>query len=410
MGKMERILLSWNPENDWADWLRIDRYGNRVGPIVRQGRLEELAPIIGVASVCWVLPGERVRTVSASLPVRGAEKLRAALPYALEEQFAADPERLFYALAAHSKDQPVQAAVSEGAWLDEGLARLADFKVFPDAMIPDYLLLAWEPGEFCLLEWAGTLFCRFDHALGFTLESDAGRLLVRTMLTSQESGSELKQQVRLWCEPGTDTGWLDALGCEKTVEPVHDGILGIAPLGLVSGLALNMRQGRLRMQQRWSERTRAWWPAAAVLVLVGVLALTGLLVRWARMDALASQEHALIVRRFHQLMPGQPLVNVRAQLHQRLVALQQGPQNTAFLGLLGALAQGSFHSISIRSLSYTGEHIRLQVDVPSMKLLEQFRSSLKSKSALKVKVNSANQTKSGVIGDLTIAEQTGGGQ
>lgn len=407
---MERILFSWDPQNDWVDWLRIDRYGNRQGPIARQSGIETLSSIVTGLSACWVLPGERVRTVSTDLPVHSSEKLRAALPYALEDQFAADPERLFYALAAHTKGQPVQAAVAEAAWLDEGLARLAGLQVFPDAIIPDYLLVPWSSGQFCVLEWHERIFCRFGHALGFTLERDAGRLLAKTMLQSLESGVESQQPVRLWSEAGTDARWLEELGSTTDHQEVQDGILGIAPLGLIGGLAINLRQGRLRMHHRWSERTRAWWPVAAALALIVLLGLGGLLARWIRMSSLASQEHAAIVQQFHQLLPGQPLVDVQVQLHQRLAALRRGPRSSAFLGLMGTLARVPLSSVSIRSLNYTGQHIELQVRVPNMKLLEQFQSNLKRQGGLKVNVNSANQTKKGVVGQLTIGQRGNGDQ
>ena len=74
-------------EDSLASWIAVDENGARRSPPVT-GQLSEAAKDVGARSVIVLVPAGDTSTLTVDLPARGA-RLRAALPFALEEQVAA---------------------------------------------------------------------------------------------------------------------------------------------------------------------------------------------------------------------------------------------------------------------------------------------------------------------------------
>ncbi len=93
-------FLRW-PANatDSFQWLLAN--GDTPGP-VELGTLSVAAGHIGSNRCCVLLPADWVMSTRANVPVRGAQALRQAVPYALEDQFAIDVDRLQFAFGDRS--------------------------------------------------------------------------------------------------------------------------------------------------------------------------------------------------------------------------------------------------------------------------------------------------------------------
>ena len=73
-------------ENAPASWIAVDDAGTRRTPPVI-GPLEEAIKDVGDREVIVLVPAAETSTLTCDLPAKGA-RLRAALPFALEEQVA----------------------------------------------------------------------------------------------------------------------------------------------------------------------------------------------------------------------------------------------------------------------------------------------------------------------------------
>jgi|GEM_PF-1585152 len=405
---MEKLVIAWTPEHGDCDWLILDRNGNRVGAISRGAGLDSLPG--GDRQVVWLLPGTQALSVSASLPVKGRDKLQRALPYALEERFAEDPEELFFALASTQPGEPVQAFALERERFAEGLARLRQHGADPERVLPDYLALPWTPGEWTVLTDAGMLYVRQGRSAGFTMESDAGWTVLRARFEAL-AGDERPQRIR--CIRGREPhGPIpDLEGLESDPEPVSEGLLGVVPEALAGAAPdVELLQGPFGRRQSWIPWLRPWLPAAAALAAVVLLGLTGFTASWVQAAQANTRLERELRAHFHRVLPGarwQGQSMARAEIRQRL---QQGAGQSGSSGLLaalGAVANAGTGKVRIQSFSYQAGTLQLQVHAPDVSTLDDLRSAV-SGQGIHATVQAANQTKSGVDGTLKL-EAAGGG-
>ncbi len=402
---MEQLIFTWDTRSNQVDWLILDRNGNRSGAVIRAGTLEDLLVQANGKQTLWLLPGEKVRTLTAALPIRNREKLLRALPYALEEQFVADPERLFYALGAAGKEGKTEVAVVDCDWLDASLAQLQEHTLMADLLTPDYLALPWKENTWSLLAERGKLYVRTGKTLGFTLEAEVGWRVLRRQLDLADAGNHAPSALRLWSSEEKIDLHFDEARLERQPEPAAEGLLGLVPLGLSSGIPLNLRQERLRLTRDWKSLSRPWRPALGAAAMVVILALSGLMINWIQLSHFSALQHQAILTRFHQLLPGQPLVAVRVQVAQRLRQLESEGGRNGFLELLVALASAHSDDLVIQSMTYQAKQLDLEVQARRMSEFERLRKRLEQGGTVRARIRSANQSKSGIVARISITPE-----
>lgn len=401
---MNRLIFAWSPESASCDWLRLDANGNREGVPRRGEALSALREAALGCELVWLAPGTELLSVTASLPVKGREKLVRALPYALEERFAEDPDSLFFALPAETaRGATTQTIAVDIEWLRSALGKLAAEGVFPIRVVPDYLALPWTPGSWTVLADAGMLYVRTDLANGFTLEADTGRAVLGRRLASQpveERPEHLRYiEGREPCGPRPE---IEILHVDP--EPLSEGLLGVVPEGFAHAAPLNLLQGPFQRASEWQKMLRPWRPAAAALAAVVLLAVVGFAASWVQNSQADKRLDRLVRQRYHQLLPDQPWFDnatARRMIRQRL---QQNAGNSGsdLLSMLAALAAANTGNVTIESLSYQAGALQVRLHAPDVASLEALRSAIASHSGLPVSIHSANQTSSGVEGGIVI--------
>ena len=394
------------PASAVCDWLLLDHNGNRQGPIVRGGEPSELALAATGRELFWLVPGAEALSLGARLPVKGHDKILRALPYALEESLTGEPERFFFALPVQSDKDMTHAIALDIEWLRSALAELKGLGLAPTRVVPDYLTLPWTAGSWTVLADAGMLYVRTAAGLGFTLEADAGwAVLIRRLETESEATRPQFLRYFRGREPFGPVPTLAVLQPEPEPEP--EGLLSVVPKGFADTLAVNLLQGPFNPRREWQALARPWRPAAYALAAVILLALAGFVTSWIQNSIANSRLHGEIVARFHRILPNQPLVDVRAQVNQRLQGIMGGADKNGMLPLLAALAQAKTADVAVESFTYQSGTLEVQLHAANANDLEKIRSAIAGQSGLPVAVRSVNQTKSGVEGGLGIGGGTG---
>lgn len=398
---MERIVFTWSPGEAACDWLLLDGNGNRQGPVARGASLDEAAAAAPGRELVWLAPGTEVISLAANLPVKGREKVLRALPYALEERLAADPEQLFFALPAQNRGPLTHAVAADVGWLRGALAELAERGLAPARVVPDYLALPLAPDSWTVLADAGILYARSAPDFGFALEAETGWAVLARQLASLPE-TERPQFVRYirGREPHGSEPALEVLRADA--DAADEGLLGVVPAGLEARDQLTLLQGQFNPRRQWQSLVRPWWPAIGAAAAVVVLALASFVTGWVRDVGTASELHRQALVRFHQILPHQPVVDMRTQVQQRLQALSSGGTHSGFLPLLAALAQGVSGDVRIESVTFQAGTLDVQVHAKDVPTLEGLRSAIAEHSGQKTSIHSANQTKSGVEGALSI--------
>lgn len=138
-----------------------------------QGRRMPFRDTVGSIGqpVALVLPVERVTACAVSLPTRRARWLHQALPYAVEELLAEDPERLHFALGEQLADGRHRVVAVDrnllAGWLEQLEARglqVAAIHVDADLLPRDGATTLWVADGRCLLGGAGDARLAFQPA------------------------------------------------------------------------------------------------------------------------------------------------------------------------------------------------------------------------------------------------------
>ncbi len=407
---MEQLIIAWDPAQSSCDWMLMDHNGNRQGPVSRNCPLEGLPVEGGNRTALWLLPGIYAPAVSAHIPARGRDKILRALPFALEESFATDPEALFFALPANTQGPQQQAVAVERTLLDKGLTTLQELGLKVQHIVPDYLTLPWQPDQWTVLADDGMLYVRHDVAAGYAIESNIGwqMLLDRYEAIPEEDRPEVVRYMR-GREPYGTEPLLEALQADP--EPYAEGLLGVVPQAHGTSPGIDLRQGPYSLRKDWLPQVRPWFPAAAALGVVILLGLAAFGVNWYQASHARSALAKQIRTRYQQILPQDGWQDESTARHEINALLRNQGGNTSqtgLLSLLDAVAQAtrSNSGIKIESMNYQNSQLELRVHAPTVAELDDLRGKL-GKTGVRTSVRSANQTASGVEGSLMI--NAGGG-
>jgi general secretion pathway protein L len=132
----EFLVIRLGADDDsYASWIAVDNDGTRRTPPVT-GPLEEAVKDTGSREVIALVPAGETSTLTCDLPAKGA-RLRAALPFALEEQVADEIENLHFAPGARRAGGDLPVTVVAHDRMDAWLERLRDAGISPARLVPE---------------------------------------------------------------------------------------------------------------------------------------------------------------------------------------------------------------------------------------------------------------------------------
>lgn len=359
-----KLIFTWSPQSTACDWQLLDANGNREGAPQRGADLADLREAADGRELIWLVPGAHCLSISATLPAKSSEKIVRALPYALEEEFAEEPDKLFFALPSDTSGALTHAISTDRDWLRSALDTLQAAQVLPHRICPDYLALPWADATWSVLADAGMLYVRTGFASGFTLESDTGWPVVAhqfAQLDEDEAGQPQSIRYLTGRQPrGTEPPSGLPVADE---EPVRDGLFGILPEGLAGTVPVNLLQGAFKRSSEWRKALKPWWPAAGALAAVILLAVVGFSASWIHNARVESRLDKRVQQRYAQLFPNQPWYGnstTHRMIRSRLKEGRGSGNNTELLPLLSALASAAPEKVRIESLSYQGGTLQIR--------------------------------------------------
>jgi general secretion pathway protein L len=276
MAEFVVIRLGKAPDRQ-VEWIAADDNGTRLSPPAA-GTLAEAAAGVRGRPVIVLVPATEVLTTTVTLPARGGARLLAALPFALEEQVAADVETLHFAAGEHRESgvRPVAAVAKDT--LDAWLALLEEAGIQPWKVVPENYGVARIPGTMSVLIDDGCVMFNDGGDQEFVLDgatpSDAliagGQLVDRT---EHDAPPEQAGHLIVYCD-GADEERLshDWIALRHELHSVDikllpDGALPRLAVTVASGHGVNLLQGKYGPKADYGSWLRPW-SRAAILALV----------------------------------------------------------------------------------------------------------------------------------------------
>ena len=391
MTTLDSILVRFDPDSDWreANWVVCDADG-AVGS-ERRDVLETIVAECAGRPIIGLLPGAAVLATRAALPRASRNKRLQALPYALEDQLAADPETLHFALGRERGDGSCEVEIVARELVESVLARCRSADLTLAALHADAACIAPKPGD--LQVWIDGDDMHVRHPDGRRQTLPAADLLAAVRLTGIETQTDGVLGVRVYgdgLEAPAALTTLDVAGGVK-YSPLDTGAL--AWLGRQRTLAapVDLLQGEFARPSGWSavDWTR-WRTTAAAAVALALISLGVGADDFRRSRALERELDAALLDAGRTLLPqGTDPADAASLLRGRVRSLP--PATTGTIGLPAAAAAlatatpsrgnpngAATDALRISKLETEGAGVRVTLDAANLAAIETLKKSLGS--------------------------------
>jgi len=393
------------PSDAPASWLIVDANGARSGNVQSGPIADALALSQGRRTVV-VLPAADVTLARPDLPpVRGAARIAQAVPFALEEHLASDIEHLHFAVGTRdAATSATPVAIIARSSLERWQAAWDAAGIHPDAAYAESSLIPAAPNALVLALDEGSLFVSRPQEATYALDAEPLPLALDLALGEPgETGEHVTFYVNS-ADYETHQEVVEGLRARTAtlqVKLLPDGLLPLLAAQLPTARAINLLQGAYSAPTSFGSQLKQWrLPAAlAVATLVAFLGAQGF--RLWQLNAAEKQLDAQIQSTFNQILPGQPVVDPRAQIQG--VLARAGSGSHALLPAMSLLAQAIAQAPTTRveGMSYRGGVLELRVLAPNVETLDIIKQTM-SREGATVELQSANPRDQQIEGRLQV--------
>ena len=404
---LELLLPRGWPEHPGTIHWRL-REGPGAAP---HGQVTELNQIPGVGAMTrvhvWTPPSDTLLT-QVKLPTRSRAKIQQALPYALEDQLAGEPEQLHFAYKILG-DGSLAVAVTSKERMQAWLAKLTAAGMRPTGFCPALLALPFEAGSWSAAFQGNDIWVRTGVASGFACAIGAGGAapaMLEMGLREAQTKSIAPSGLTVIHPPAGFVGksWGDQLALPVTVQK-QDFWAGFHE----SVPALNLLQGSFAPSHQMQEMLPGLRPAAIMLGIWMVGSLGFNTWEWWNLKTSHDNLRSEMTKVFRGTFPDAQVIVDPALQMQRLLGDLQGKSGKTSqadaLPLLGSIAPviQAHPQLKLRSIQYGESQLTLDFSLPDFQAMESVKNALLARG-MQVEVVGANSTASGIEGRLRLSQ------
>ncbi|MBQ0743471.1 MAG: hypothetical protein KBT85_09260 [Pseudomonas sp.] len=389
-------------------WWQLDREGQLLGE--GQDTLADLRSRFAGERLRALAPAMSVGLYRLNMPVKRAASIRAALPYALEDQLSQDLELLHCVPGPRRQDGQIAAAVVEQEHMHAWQALFQEHAWRLEAILPLAALHAEDAPEAGLLVTPSLWPSSAPQAL-ITAADQEPALIEEGMLTLwlRRRLAELPEEQRQLQLAGYQPA---ALGLDDvkhlTVTPAPAAIDLTQVLRRATGPnpSLNLLSGAYTV----SMATPPWRKARSAMIAAGVL-LAVLLLQFALEWVTLTRERDRLVESinsvFETSLPNSRRVDAPEQFRQvmRGSGAEAGGQSSGAI-LYDVLAViNESKGARIRQFRSTADELEVELQMNSFADLEALRTSLSTKPGLSESLQGADSADEGVTARLKVTRR-----
>ncbi len=407
----ELLVIRLNPTAGSAaaahcQWLAVDGHGARLGA-VQSGTLAEAAMHTGGKRVILLVPGTDVLLAEPVLPLKSGAKLAQIVPFALEEQLAADVEDLHFALGKRNGRPGTPVTVVAHARMQEWQDMLTAAGLRVDAIHAETSALPVTPNSVTLIIDEGRVYVRRETGQGAVLEVEP---LIEALQLALAAGDEAREHVTIYVSEADYERERDLLEglreftASLQLKLLPDGPLPILAANVASSSPVNLLQGPYAVKRKLNISFAPWRYAAVLAGLFVVLhfGLKGW--QYWHYKQVESALDAQITHFFQQAMPGAPVpepLQARRQIEMRLNQLRGTAPASGMMVTLAALSDALAQTpdTTVEAIAYRNNTTDVRLLAPSVDALDRIRQ-VATEKGLDAKIQSASPRESKFEGRL----------
>lgn len=376
-----------------ASWLIVDANGARSGA-VQSGPVADALGLAQGRRTVLLLPAAEVTLAEPDLPpVRGAARIAQAVPYALEEQLASELEDLHFAVGPRNPaSSATPVAIIAKPVLDRRRAAWEAAGIHADAVYSESSLLPSAPNATVLVLGEGTLHVNRPGSVPYAIDAEPLGMALELALPA---GGETGEHVTFYATPvdyDAHQALIEGLRTRTAtlqVKLLPDGLLPLLASQLPGSRAINLLQGAYAPPSSFTTQFRRWRVPAALAAATALVFIAGQALELWQLRSAERRLDAQITETFSQALPGQPIVDPRAQLQG--VLDRAGGGQGAMLPALTLLAHAVAESPAARveGLNYRAGVLELRIVAPSVEALDAIKQVM-GRDGAQVDLQSAN--------------------
>ncbi len=259
------LLLRIDPTASEASWQLVE-HGQLVGP-AGKGKLSDARRAARGVPVVVLVPAEEIFLDNVALPGKNRNKLRRAIPYAVEDQLIDDLDNLHFALSTHQYRGRYLVAAVEDRMMDFWDKAFINAGIRVETIIPDVAALVQTDESWTVLLESTRAMVRTPDTLFATDIASLPVMLENLSAAREEDGSP---HVTLYDCSNDDKALLLQAAIpqiEFNVVEVPQGIFEVFARSYEPRSSINLMQGEYNRQEGWRKQLRPWYAAAALLVV-----------------------------------------------------------------------------------------------------------------------------------------------
>jgi general secretion pathway protein L len=402
-----------------VEWIVVDDNGTRRSQAV-SGSLAEAARDSGGRPVIVLVPGTEALTTTVDIPIRGGSRLRAALPFALEENLADDVDELHFAFSTRRDSGQLPVTVVARDKMDQWLAALSEAGITAAQMVAENYGLARIAGTLSVLVDGDCVMFNDGEDVEFVMQGvrPSDTLVAAGVLTERDDDSrddsEPAGHLVAYCDVANEErfspDWI-ALRHELhsvDINLLPDGAFPRLAVTVASGAGVNLLQGTYGTKTDYGSQFRPWRNAAVLLLGLIVVGLIGKGVDFYRLSREETALQAQFTEEYRQIRPGDTRevldpVNAVRSIKQGLGATT-GPQ--VFLPSLRQLsdAMAKNSSARIETISYRAGVVDVRITSPDVATLDNIQKSVSASGQFQASIQSTDQVADQISSRLQIRE------
>jgi general secretion pathway protein L len=408
------IRLAGDEQN--VDWILADSDAARRSD-VSSGTLEQAAAAAGDRAVIVLVPSQELLTTTAQIPARSGSKIRAALPFALEESLAEDVERLHFAIGNRQENGRLPVVVVAHETILAWLGRLRAAGIEPAILAAENHGLAKIPGTLSLLVDGDTVMFNDGANAEFVMQDvkPSEMLAIAGALgESPKDGIEKSGHLLAFCTHEQNErlahDWI-ALRSELDsvdVNVLPDGVLPKLAVTVAAGHGVNLLQGAYGKRTEYTALFRPWRLAAVLLLALGIVAMGLKGVDYYRLSKDELALRAQFTAEYRQIRPDdtREIADPEALVDSLRRSLGATTETDVFLpGLreLGA-AMAANSAARIEAISYRAGVIDLRLTAPDVPTLDNIQKAVSASGRFQASIQSTDQVADQINGRIQIRE------
>lgn len=365
-----RLQTPHDPEPAWA------RLEGQHPSTWTHGSWENLLPLLRGQQVVLLIPARDVLLTQTTLNTRNQRQLQQAIPYALEDALADDPEQQHIVWHTRPDTTQVDVAVIDRECLRGWLAAMQAHQIRPTAILPDVFALPWDNGSITLWQQGEQVWLRTGELSGYATTPAALPLLLDNLTATTNP-----LRVRLYAEQ--PPVWSADPRLDIVPETQAEQLYATS---LQPAMKLNLLQGwqdeaNTLLRQQWQR----WQLPAGLAATAATLALVWFGVNLYRMQQQLTTTDNENLALFAELFPEAGSVKPRSlnsRLESELLNVQSNNQPTsATASPLPSLARfatalNTAAGLQVEEIRFQGNTLSIDLIAPEQQQIETLRTAL----------------------------------